>query len=247
VAKSLEAAAAIEHNRAALIKSANANAAAGKKISGQEIRAIEKDEEERNKLRDLPYMRRMPKGEFCKRFGGKHKTYLEWRDAYGFPWGIPSDDPAGGFDYGSGYVDALGALEWFRNFLAEYRRGKGDPSADKHPRIDRLAEAKAEMAEMQVAVMRGELIHVEDAKKDQNQLIAAVRAFVETLPREAQDVWQDMILELAGGWRIEIDGIDKRNGSPGAPKKPPRGKSSAPAALPRRVRGKVRKARDGAV
>jgi phage terminase Nu1 subunit (DNA packaging protein) len=246
VAKSKVGQALAKHNRGVLINSGTEKLGAGKKLTAQEMAAIDAAAVEKEKLHDLPYMQRMPKHEFCKRFGGDFVTYINWRKRNGFPWGVRAEDGEG-WDYDSDFVDALAALAWLRDYVARSHGGTRDPSAAEHPKLDRLATAKAEMAEMQLLVMKGELIHLDDAKKDQAHFAGVVRSFVEMLPREHQEIWSDMVQELAQGWRVKLDGGDKSSGASRTAKGSGAKQPTKAPAVSRGVRGKVRQARDRAV
>lgn len=227
------------HNRDVLILTAKEKLSAGKKLTKQEIAAVEAAEKEKQRGHDLPYMRRMPKGEYIERFGGNNQSYINWRQRYGFPWPDRSDT-----------VDAIACLCWYRDYFAE-SAGKALAPADNGAPVGaeaRYRDAKAAMAEVQLKALLGEYLHADDVKADEATLLATVRGFVEGLPRQYQEEWTDLISEVAAKWQVAIDAGIAVNGRGPANAEAPLPRKSAPAkdAHPPRVRGAVRKARNRA-
>jgi hypothetical protein len=229
-----------KHNRDVLILEAQAKLAAGKKLTRQQITAVEAAEAEKRKAHDLPYMEAMPKGEFVERFGGTFLVYINWRKRYGFPW--PEDRSA--------TVNVLEVLKWFRDWLAANPNQtlEGQAAADDRPAdaSDRLHAAKAQMAELQLKTMLGDYVHVDDARADQSQLWSTFRGFVETLPRKHQDEWAERVAELGVEWGVVVDARTTDGGRPAKAPPPRVGKPNTKAdAKPRGIRGAVRKTRNG--
>lgn len=140
------------HNKSLLIKSAQEKLRNGKRLTKQEIAAVDDAQNEQAKARDLPYMRRMPKKDFIELFGGSSKVYIEWHKRWGFPW-----DPR------RAHVDAIEALAWYRQFVAD---GPDTPRTPADDDAQRLKRAQADKAELELDLLRGDVIRVEELLPD---------------------------------------------------------------------------------
>lgn len=181
-------------NQEALIRSAQEKLSEGKRLTRAEISAVAKAEQAKAKAHDWQFLQAMPKHAYIAEFGGAERTYLDWHDRWGFPWPRGADT-----------VDGREIMRWMRDFIA--RNGERPPDQPRAPAstsAERIAEAKAEMYETQLAKMRGSLVALEDVKKDQQAVAAAVRAGIEKLCGSCGEWFvENVIGVLSEAWGID--------------------------------------------
>ena len=186
------------HNKALLIESAQGKLANGRRLTKQEIKAVEDADNEKKRANDLPFMRRLPKKEYIERFGGSNRVYLEWERRWGFPW-----------NEGERHVNALEILCWYRAHVAG---GTESTTVDPDDHAMRLKKAQADREELRLARDRGELLHVsevdEDFRKYGSKMAEAIDA-VGAVSKDAQQIMLDALNGISQEFGIEDEATEE--------------------------------------
>ncbi len=172
------------HNKALLIQSAQSKLRDGRRLTKQEIKAVEDADNAKKREHDLPFMRRMPKGEYIERFGGSSKVYIEWSRRWGFPW--PD---------GEKHVNALEILCWYREHVAN---GSESATVDPDDHSARLKRAQADREELRLARDRAELLHVSEVEEDFRLWAGKIAEAIDALGAISKDAQQVMLDALDG-------------------------------------------------
>lgn len=151
-----------------------------------ELAAMARTIREQQKSRDVPYFRKMPKGEFTDMFGGSSKVYIEWAEKHGFPW--PEKER---------YVDAIEIMLWYRQQFADRdTKTKGEREFFDDWQGKCWEERYYELLDKREK-RQEQLILREDFHLVLNIIIAELRQAGERLQRtygaDAQDVLNDAI------------------------------------------------------
>lgn len=170
------------HNDRVLLESAQRKLKEGKKLSREERLTVSRVEASRASAAAMPYLTAMPKGAFLELFGGSSKVYIDWRKRDGFPWPIDKD-----------VVDVIAIVRWCRQRTVDVNTSAGRDDADHD---QRLKAAKADLAELELAKRRGEVVTLADLLADVGMFGDKMREGIELIGRLNPECQQIMMAKV---------------------------------------------------